>query len=529
MNRQAKLVLAIALVVLLGAAAVVGIVVSNAGVIAELVSVDGTVQSQHGRSPWASAPSEERYRIGDAVRTGERSTARVKMRLGGGIELRPRTTVRFSAARPGSNAPAIRVEQGEVELEAESPLAISSGGATVRIDRGARVRLAADGAVLRVSVEIGRAVIERDGATNLTIAQGSTADLPTDPNAGALVDSGIIAREPDAQRQSATDPLDASTEGTASDASTEGTESDASTEDSDAAGDAIVSDGPSEARPTSPVFSSAAPDLGVAIAESASVHAPVLPVHIRVDPAARCPAGGSLAVTVRGVVHEQRVREAAVLALPSGTHSLRFRCDGSSSTQRSTIEVDAESGAAALPSRPATSEIALDGHDYTVLYQNHLPILRVSWPRAPGSSDGYALVWRDGRGRESSLDASSASVTLESGRVRDGTIRLTMRANSGAARSPETAVTVQFDNDANAAQIRAPRPGDALTGTVHVEGTALEGSTVTVSGQAMELDSQRRFQGEIAIGDAAALVVMIRHRSSRTHYGTHYYVRRVSP
>ncbi len=518
MKRQARIILAIAILVLIGAGVVIGVVISRAGVVAELLAAEGSVQSQHAGAQWASAPGRDRYRLGDALRTGERSTARVRMRAGGGIELRPRTTVHFAAARPGSNAPAIRIERGEVQLQADSPLSISTGGGVVRVEPGGRVRLTADGLVLHVRVDFGRAVLERDGAPSAAIAEGATVDVSVEgASPQREIDAGMPAIEAPVRDASDRDVLDrdAFERDVLSDASEDGASEDGASEQASA----------SAARAVAAVFTDAPADLSISAGESASVHAPALPVRVTLELGARCAAGAQVSVSSRGATHEARATGSLTLALSAGVHAVRARCEGARTTLRSTIDVDSASGAAALPSRPAQSDIEIDGHNYTVLYQNLLPILRVRWPSAPPSSAGYALRVRDARGRESTVEASSATVTLASGQVRDGTVRLSMQAKSGGARSPETSVTVLFDNDANTAHIRAPRPGEALSQTVAIEGTALEGSTVTAGTEPLPLDGQRRFQGEIALGASPSLVIMIRHRSS----GTHYYVRRASP
>jgi hypothetical protein len=525
MKRQARVILAIAILVLIGAGVVIGVVISRAGVVAELLAAEGSVQSQHAGAQWTSAPGRDRYRLGDAVRTGERSTARVRMRAGGGIELRPRTTVHFAAARPGTNAPAIRIERGEVQLQADSPMSISTGGGVVRVEPGGRVRLTADGLVLHVRVDFGRAVVERDGAPSAAIAEGATVDVS--------VEGAIPQRELDAGTATNEAPVRDGFErdGSARDAF----ENDGSARDafengfddvlSDASADSASEQASAGAARAAAVFTDAPAELSISAGESASVHAPALPVRVKIELGARCAAGAQVSVSSRGATHEARATGSLTLALSAGVHAVRARCDGARTLVRSTIDVDSASGAAALPSRPAQSDIEIDGHHYTVLYQNLLPILRVRWPSAPPSSAGYALRVRDARGRESTVDASSATITLTSGQVRDGTVRLSMQAKSGGARSPETSVTVLFDNDANTAHIRAPRPGEALSQTVTIEGTALEGSTVTAGTALLPLDGQRRFQGEIALGASPSLVIMIRHRSS----GTHYYVRRASP
>jgi hypothetical protein len=530
MKQQARVVLGIALLVLAGAVAVIVVGLRSVGVIAELVHAQGVVEHQSGASPWSTAETSQRFRLGDAVRTGARALARVRFRGGGGIELRPLTTVRFSASRPGTNAPSLRIEQGEVQLQAEQALSLSTEQGVLRLERGGRVQLSLEEGTLRVRVALGRAVVERDGLGTDTLSEGASLELGRTPS--PRTDAGA----PRPLRATSTDAAGASRQDVAMHDAAEAV---------DASEDAVtvseVEGGPSsptlsspaslprEAQPSTPsaADSSGAAELSVRAGESAAIHAPSLPVRVRIDLSGRCPDGASVAFVTGTRSRQAEAQDGgATFALPAGRYRYKLRCEGARGwTPLGTLSVDSWTGAAALPTRPALTDIELDGHQYTVHYQNLLPILRVSWPSAPPSPAGYALTLRDARGRSSTIDARAPSVTLESGQVSDGTLRLSMQARSGGARSPNATVTVLFDNAANAAQIREPRPGATLGATVRVEGTALSGSTVIAGATALPLDGQRRFSGEVRRGNEPSLVITIRHRAS----GTHYYVRRASP
>ncbi|MBL8682204.1 MAG: hypothetical protein JNK05_23760 [Myxococcales bacterium] len=544
MKRQARIVLAIALVVLLGSAVIITIALRSVGVIADLVFVRGSVERQSASVSWSSASLNDRFRLGDAVRTSEQSTARVRMRGGGGLELRPLTTVRFAASRPGSNTPSLRIERGEVQLQADQAVAVSTQRGVLRVERGGRVQLTVDQGALRVRVDLGRAVVERDGLAPETLGVGASLALenvaatepPRDsgvpPARRAITDSGVA-------RDSASDVTD-DANGDADLADSEPTTdaSDANTTDVSDVGDASEpanngagdpdprrsnTAGAVDATGNGATASVGPADLTIRAGESAALHAPALPVIVRLSLAASC-NNPRVSFVGRGATREISASQGfAQTALPAGRHSYRVRCDGSRAVVRGSLSVDTATGAAPLPSRPAQSDIELDGHQYSVHYQNLLPTLRVTWPSAPASAGGYVLTVRDARGRSSTTASRTPSVTLTS-QVSDGTLRLSMQARSGGARSPEASVVVLFDNAANTAQIREPRPGATLGATVHVEGTALSGSTVTAGSTALSLDSQRRFVGDVARGEQA-LVIAIRHRSG----GTHYYVRRASP
>lgn len=540
MKRQARIVLAIALVVLLGSAVIIVVALRSVGVIADLVAVNGEVERQSANVAWSGASVNDRFRLGDAVRTSDRSTARVRMRGGGGLELRPQTTVRFAASRPGSTTPSLRIERGEVQLQADQAVAVSTQRGVLRVERGGRVQLTVDEGALRVRVNLGRAVVERDGVAPETLSAGATLALENVTPTEVVRDSGVAP-----PRRATIDS--GVTRDSGEDGSIDAIDTDATTDDSSVFDDDVISDdaialeastaatddprrnttgsntNTNTSEPDPSGASTGPADITIRAGESAAVHAPALPVVLRIATASGC-ANARVTFTVRRATREISASQGPVqIALPAGRHSYRVRCDGSRATVRGALSVDAATGAAPLPSRPAQSDIELDGHQYSVHYQNLLPTLRVTWPSAPASAGGYVLTVRDARGRSTTTQSRTPSVTLTS-QVSDGTLRLSMQARSGGARSPEASVSVLFDNAANTAQIREPRPGATLGTTVHVEGTALNGSTVTAGSIALSLDSQRRFVGDVTRGEQA-LVIAIRHRSG----GTHYYVRRATP
>jgi hypothetical protein len=544
MKRQARIVLAIALCVLIGSAVIIVVALRSVGVIADLVALTGAVEHQKAGDAWGGASLNERFRLGDAVRTSERATARVRMRGGGGLELRPLTTVRFAASRPGSTAPSLRIERGEVLLRAEQAVAISTQRGVLRVERGGRVQLSVEQGSLRVRVDLGRAVVEREGLAPETIGEGASLLVenvgPVAPprDSGVAPPRPVLLDRPDpADATDAVEGGDVLEDASWLDALAPDGEAGAPDADASAVGAGDFATDASDSRrinarnngdvgaatDTTAPSSAASADLSLVAGESATVHAPSLPVIVRLSLAASC-ANGALRFVVGGSTREVAATERSVqIALPAGRHSYRVRCEGSRSQARGTLAVDAATGAAALPSRPGQSDIELDGHHYSVHYQNLLPTLRVSWPSAPPSPSGYVLTVRDVRGRSSTTQSRTPSVTLTS-QVADGTLRLSMQARSGGARSPEASVAVIFDNVTNSAQIRAPRPDATLGPMVRVEGTALSGSTVTAGSTTLALDGQRRFVGDVArVGQS--LVIAIRHRSS----GTHYYVRRANP
>src|SRR5262245_51753660 len=87
------------------------------GSVAELLEKSGTVErNEVGVTEWGDAPVGQMFSIGEAVRTGASSTARLRVGARGGVRMQPSTVLRFLRDRP-ERAPDVRLEAGEVELE----------------------------------------------------------------------------------------------------------------------------------------------------------------------------------------------------------------------------------------------------------------------------------------------------------------------------------------------------------------------------------------------------------------------------
>jgi hypothetical protein len=86
--------------------------------------------------------------------------------------------------------------------------------------------------------------------------------------------------------------------------------------------------------------------------------------------------------------------------------------------------------------------------------------------------------------------------------------------------SRATTVHVVYDTQAPAARVSDPPSGFAAGSSVTVAGQALPGWTVSVNGQPLEVDGQRRFSSKISAGSSLPIAF-----SHPTH-GLHYYLRR---
>jgi hypothetical protein len=202
--------------------------------------------------------------------------------------------------------------------------------------------------------------------------------------------------------------------------------------------------------------------------------------------------------------------------LDRGRHHYRVRCNGSGRGASGTITVLRDSGSGRLPRTAPTSLIDADGRTYQVLFQNQLPSLTIRWRNPPPGP--YRLVFSGNDGPPPT--AARPTFTFTSGSVHEGTHRFVIEA--GSRRSPETRLSVRFDNAARTASVQSPANQSFSPGqTVHVAGAALPGWSVSVGGHAIELDASQRFSGDVT---APAGVVVI--RLSHPHHGVHYYLRR---
>ena len=122
------------------------------------------------------------FGVGDTLRTGVASRARLALMGGGVIRVGERARLRFQrGAVVGQQAPDIAVELGSAEVdETVSELSIVTAVGPARIERGAHVRVRADGQSASLEVVVGRAVmleagqeVAIDGGHGIRIRLGS--------------------------------------------------------------------------------------------------------------------------------------------------------------------------------------------------------------------------------------------------------------------------------------------------------------------------------------------------------------------
>ncbi len=157
--------------------------------VAELRERAGTSELSRAATAdtWTSAPPGSKFKIGDGLRTGERSTARVELTNGANLRLTERTTIRFELV-PKTSGFRLTVETGSAELDVGSDRtsfetsvgrAVLAGGSTIKLT-------SANGA-MTLSVLVGSAQIEGGdevrtlgAGDSISIAMGRAQLLPDD-------------------------------------------------------------------------------------------------------------------------------------------------------------------------------------------------------------------------------------------------------------------------------------------------------------------------------------------------------------
>lgn len=188
---------------------------------------------------------------------------------------------------------------------------------------------------------------------------------------------------------------------------------------------------------------------------------------------------------------------------------------------KGSVTVIADAGHRAMPSQAPSTSVDVNGLGYTVLYQNQLPRVSLSWSKAPPSTSGFQLTVAS-KGRTMSYSTQQASYIFPAGALGPGTH--TVHFTGGGHVSRKTKITIRFDNATPTASLATPvNTGAAPGGSVTIAGTTLPGWTATVDGKALSQDPQGRFSVTTSMPSSGhALQVWLNHPS----LGSHVYLRR---
>jgi hypothetical protein len=489
------------------------------GPIATAIEVAGIVERGRGDA-WDAAASGTAFVVGDALRTGAASRARLALTGGGVIRVGDNALLRFQhgtlAGRPG---PALTVELGTAEVEeTASDVSILTAIGTARVERGARVRVRADGEGARLEVLVGRAVMLAEGREvaveaghGVRILIGSTAVQRFSLEVGdAVVEQAATNAATDAGA-----PLAAAAPPPEVDVSngTDGRPTNRADNGRVEGGRAGHADG-------------ARADVTVTAGESAALHdgRSSIAVRLRVD---RLCTGEAIVELSGAGRRRERVTgaDAVLLRLKPGRRAYTVRCaaDGDRGAPRASgaLTLRRDTGFVPLARRAPVVVIDADGRRYTVLFQTRLPQLTLSWPSAPATA---SLALHVEAGGERVIAGANPRRPLPAGTVQEGTYVLWYEMPDGK-QSPKTTVNVRFDNAAPTAQFFRTAGAGTTSKAIAIDGVTVDGAKVSVGGQALAVDGNGRFRTEASPldGDDA---VAVRLEHPRT--GIHYYVRRAA-
>lgn len=263
-------------------------------------------------------------------------------------------------------------------------------------------------------------------------------------------------------------------------------------------------------------------DLLVEAGESFVVHDPSPPTAVQVKFPSTCTKGGRLRVGPSRFILPRTAELAAIANMQPGVHRYAVVCPGSPDVTGS-VQIIRDPGTADLPRLAPATLVDTDGRKYTILYQNLLPEVRLSWPRAPKAASYQVTVTTGDKTK--TFTTNKPKYVFKSASLPEGNHSMVFKVvGAPSAASPETTVKIRFDNAAPAAVVKAPQNKQFKAGdTVEVAGSALPGWVVTAAGSPLPLDPNLRFAGQVhSAAERRSLAIRFEHKER----GIHYYLRR---
>lgn len=414
-------------------------------------------------------------------------------------------------ARVRGRGATVRTEQGWSAL-AEGPARLAPG-TTLKLARRTTVEL--QRGQERAQLQSGQYVLAPRADVLVEAAEGSLA-AGSEVTVRIAVPGGVIAVAPSGSVNVGVSKSGASVEVLAREASFEG----AGESQRIRAGQRATLSGAGELTIQGRGLEHA--DVEITAGESVVIHDPAPPTAVRFRFEGVCPDSGVLSLR-GGKAGQYAVGEGAVsLALGRGAQRYELRCgsDRSKVVRQGKLSVLADDGSRRVAARAPVTTLAADGHRYTVLYQNRLPVLTLTWPGAPQLS--ALSLTHEFEGKKQELSLTEPRHTFESGTLREGQHAFSFTAGGKVSR--HTRVDIQFDNAAPTATLEAAatgdiEPGEALT----ISGIALPGWQVKVGENGVAQDAQGRFSSPATWPSATRALAV---RLSHPERGTHVYLRR---
>jgi len=470
--------------------------------VARLVEAHGVVEQGAGEGWRAVAPIVP-FVIGDLVRTGQRSSARVRIEGAGVIRMGDNTRLRFRQGMlPHSSE--VGIEVGMAEFESDAEMLVYTGAGRSRIAAGSRVQVRADAQGTRFDVLVGRAIlVGKDGEE--VVQAGQVVRIRVGRAVVERLDLtiGQATLEVETGTQAQAPAPDAGRPATPTQAAPEVSKPRAET-----------------SRGVEGAGASAEPqraDVTIAAGESATLHAGGSSLNVRLRFDHLCPGNGTIDLGRRGRIDGSG---STVLRLRGGRLAYRLRCTGDKKVRSAVLRLKRDSGNVPLPKRASANTLEADGRRYTVLYQTRPPVLVLAWPTAPADAKELDLHIV-GAGGDRTLHTSTARQALPSGALSEGAFTWWYTTRDGKS-SPKTSLKLRFDNTAPTAQFFRTG-GEAAPGTIAIDGVTVPGNQVSAGGIPLSVDEHGRFRGALTPleGDDAVAV-----RVESTPTGVHYYVRR---
>lgn len=438
--------------------------------LATLVELTGTLERDTAQSvgQWQPAVQKDTFYEGDGARTEPSSEAHFALSRGAHLRLAASSLVRFH--RRASNAPLrVDVEMGEVDVQTGAgSLTLESEFGPIVLEGRSSVKLGRKGVQLNVEVEVGSIQL-----TQRAVAAGERV----------VLELGGIAVDLPAPTASSAPSAEPVTEA--------------------APNQVVVSTNIGDGVTVS--------DLVVAPSSVIVVHDPSPPSAVGVDVSGVCQGPARLESGKRSTEGEGRLS----LRFETGQHDYLVKCLRAPNTVvgRGKITVLEDTGTRRLPTFAPTANIVTDGRVYTVLFQNKLPNVSVSWPTAPATAT-YTLTV-DGR----SFATTTPVRTLNA--LSRGKHQVYFTADTTPIRqSRTTTIEVIYDSQAPTAEVEDPPVDFAPADSVVVRGNTLPGWRVSVDGKELDVDKARTF--ETRAGGNQTIPIVFTHPV----HGTHYYLRR---
>lgn len=450
--------------------------------LAVLRARQGDVQRDSAASvgAWSPADPGTRFQVGDGLRTGLSGRAELALATDGVAMIEANTLLRFLDRDPRAGGRRIALETGSVRIDAgRLALDVHMPTGLARVRKGSAVRIVSSGHDATLDVLVGRVALDTSAGERELSAGQKLALGPVQTEA-----RGPTTRE-------------AAVDAPALDAA------------------APESETPTPVAEPTPPEAKAPADLALDTLEAMTLHAPSLPVAVRL--ALDGCAEGKLELDGRVVTSSPT--EPVVTLAAARSYRVRLSCPDRPRMQ-SVIRVVRDAASSELPRSAPRVEVEADGRRYTVRYQNVLPVVRVRWSEARAAKS-YVLTVRHGA-RERSYRGSAPERELSSAELDEGSYTFWFSDASGH-KSAASTLRIEFDNTARALSLSEPVEGSAAASTTTVSGVALLRSRVWANGVPLALDAKGRFRSQVPVGRERSVLVRAVHPAA----GVHYYLRRL--